>query len=160
MKKIAEKELLDLKSDNKTRSDVVFLVDHHDAPYEQTKQQILKKLNRYGERRYRLLLALRKADNQAQGVGFPRSAQQEFCERTLKEIESEREKDDESCCFSMKDLALNGSDLIAAGIPEGKQVGSVLAMLLDEVMSGKTENKKETLLKRARDWMKESGKRP
>jgi tRNA nucleotidyltransferase (CCA-adding enzyme) len=49
------------------------------------------------------------------------------------------------------DLALGGGDLIAAGIPEGPDVGRVLAMLLDEVIVDPTCNQRAVLLERVRE---------
>ena len=49
-------------------------------------------------------------------------------------------------CFTLKDLEVKGSDLIAAGIPPGKNIGRILDGLLDAVMRGEIENKKDSLL--------------
>lgn len=54
-------------------------------------------------------------------------------------------------CFSLKDLELNGKDLLTAGYPAGKEMGRVLAMLLGEVIDGRLENKKALLLARAKE---------
>ena len=53
-------------------------------------------------------------------------------------------QDDE--CFSLKDLAVNGKDLITIGYKPGKEIGEVLNNLLDSVISGEYKNKKEKLL--------------
>ena len=49
-------------------------------------------------------------------------------------------------CVSMKGLAITGSDLIAAGMKPGKEMGSVLHELLDAVLENPELNKKEALL--------------
>ncbi len=49
-------------------------------------------------------------------------------------------------CCSLKDLAVNGKDLLAMGIPKGEELGNVLNTLLFSVMEGALENDKETLL--------------
>ena len=51
----------------------------------------------------------------------------------------------ENACFSLKDLALNGHDLMALGI-RGKAIGETLNRLLDLVMDEQVENTKEALL--------------
>ncbi len=51
----------------------------------------------------------------------------------------------EQPCFTLKDLAVNGNDLVAAGL-KGKEVGETLQRLLEEVMDGRTENTREALL--------------
>jgi tRNA nucleotidyltransferase (CCA-adding enzyme) len=50
-------------------------------------------------------------------------------------------------CFSLKDLAVNGRDLMAIGIPEGTAVGIILNQLLESVINEVVENEKEQLLK-------------
>ena len=49
-------------------------------------------------------------------------------------------------CFSLKDLAVNGKDLIEIGYKPGKEIGEVLNNLLDSVISGEYINEKEKLL--------------
>lgn len=49
-------------------------------------------------------------------------------------------------CYSVRQLAVNGRDLIAAGVAPGPQVGEMLNRLLELVIEGKIENDKETLL--------------
>ncbi len=46
----------------------------------------------------------------------------------------------EDACFSLRDLAVNGNDLLQAGVAPGKPVGAALAGLLDAVIDGKAEN--------------------
>ena len=57
----------------------------------------------------------------------------------LKEIEAE------DSCLSLKDLALNGHDLMALGI-QGKAIGQTLNHLLDQVLDEKLPNEKQALL--------------
>lgn len=49
-------------------------------------------------------------------------------------------------CFSLKDLAVNGRDVIAAGVAPGPEVGRVLERLLERVTGGEIPNERETLL--------------
>ena len=49
--------------------------------------------------------------------------------------------------FRSKDLAVNGRDVIAAGIAPGPEVGRVLNGLLERVTSGEITNERETLLR-------------
>ena len=52
--------------------------------------------------------------------------------------------------LTLKDLAVNGKDLIAEGIPSGKMLGIILNELLECVLEDPEMNKKETLLKTAK----------
>ena len=49
-------------------------------------------------------------------------------------------------CFSLKDLAVSGRDVIAAGIAPGPEVGRVLNELLGQVLNGLVPNNREALL--------------
>lgn len=53
--------------------------------------------------------------------------------------------------LSLKDLALRGDDLIAAGVRPGPEVGDLLAQLLDHVLEDPARNTREQLLARVRD---------
>ncbi len=58
-------------------------------------------------------------------------------------------------CFRVKDLEINGTDLLKIGFSEGIGINQVLNELLEEVITDKTENKRETLLKRAKALFEE-----
>ncbi len=49
-------------------------------------------------------------------------------------------------CFSLKDLAVNGSDLLELGMTPGPAVGRLLNALLESVLNGETENDRQALL--------------
>ena len=53
----------------------------------------------------------------------------------------------QQACFSLKDLAVNGRDLIAAGMKPGKEIGAVLNQMLELVMNDECANDKDVLLK-------------
>ena len=52
-------------------------------------------------------------------------------------------------CFSLRQLALSGGDLIAQGIPQGPEIGEILNDLLQRVIAGELSNEKTTLLEEA-----------
>ena len=49
-------------------------------------------------------------------------------------------------CVSLKDLAISGSDLIAAGMEPGKEIGEILNKLLELVIESPDLNQKDKLL--------------
>jgi putative nucleotidyltransferase with HDIG domain len=53
---------------------------------------------------------------------------------------------EEKQAFSLKDLAVNGNDLIDMGIPPGKIIGIILGELLETVLEDPAQNTRETLL--------------
>lgn len=52
-------------------------------------------------------------------------------------------------CFSLKDLEINGREVMALGVPEGKQVGFILNELLNAVINGDIQNNKSQLIEKA-----------
>lgn len=63
----------------------------------------------------------------------------EFKER----IEKEQQK---KSVLSLKSLAVNGKDLMEAGIPGGKELGMILNELFETVLEDPAQNKKDTLM--------------
>ena len=58
----------------------------------------------------------------------------------------------EEVCFSLSQLAVNGRDLMAIGIPAGKELGRCLQALLDGVLDETLPNEKEALLEAAKGF--------
>lgn len=54
-------------------------------------------------------------------------------------------------CLSIKELKINGHDLMKAGIPEGAVVGEILKQLLEFVLDDEKNNDREVLLKKAEE---------
>jgi tRNA nucleotidyltransferase (CCA-adding enzyme) len=61
----------------------------------------------------------------------------------------------EQQCFSLKDLAVNGNDILSCYVPEGPIVGHVLKYLLDKVINGELENDRDTLMEEAEFYIAE-----
>jgi tRNA nucleotidyltransferase (CCA-adding enzyme) len=53
--------------------------------------------------------------------------------------------------LAVRDLAVSGNDLAAAGVPPGKAMGEILRRLLEEVLDEPARNTRERLLARARE---------
>ncbi len=134
--RMARECLCRLRFDKKTTDDVCLLIRYHDTPIERTDKAVRRWLNRLGVPLLRRLLALKRADTMAHAV--------ELMHDRLKELDDINERIDrllaEEACFSLKDLALNGDDLLNIGIPKGEVVGECLRWLLDEVMEQRLEN--------------------
>ena len=52
-------------------------------------------------------------------------------------------------CLTLKELAVNGSDLIAMGLKPGPKMGQVLKELLEVVLEEPGQNQKDILLSKA-----------
>ena len=131
-----------LRFDNDTREKVVELVYYHDATFEVGKKYVKRWLNKIGEEQFRRLLNVRRADIKAQADINQETRLQKI--DNIGYILEEVLQDDE--CFSLKDLAVNGKDVITIGYKPGKEIGEVLNNLLDSVISGEYINEKEKLL--------------
>lgn len=53
-------------------------------------------------------------------------------------------------CWSLAQLALNGRDLKALGVPEGEETGRILRVLLGDVIDGRAGNTRDELAARAK----------
>lgn len=142
-----------LRFDNDTREKVVQLVYYHDATFEVGEKYIKRWLNKIGEEQFRRLLNVRRADIKAQAYTEQESRLQKIdnIEYILEEV---LQKDE---CFSLKDLAVNGNDLIEIGYKPGKEIGNTLNCLLQLVIEGVYLNEKSELLKyveTTKEWMK------
>ena len=139
---MTDKIMKRLRFDNDTREKVVELVYYHDATFEVGKKYIKRWLNKIGEEQFRRLLNVRRADIKAQ-VDMNQETRLQKIDNIgyiLEEVLQDEE------CFSLKDLAVNGKDLITIGYKPGKEIGEVLNNLLDSVISGENINEKEKLL--------------
>ena len=130
-----------LKFDNDTKKKVLELVEKHDAPIESSQRAVKRVLNKLSEEQFFNLIALKRADNFGQSP-LHRERQKHYD----KLVEIAGEIIEQEQCFSLKDLCVNGSDLISIGFKPGKEIGEMLKFLLEEVIDGKIENERQKLL--------------
>lgn len=132
-----------LRFDNETRNNVVELVYYHDATFEVGKKYVKRWLNKIGEKQFRRLLEVRRADIKGQKSDYDKSRIEKVdnIESILEEILSEKS------CFSLKDLAVNGNDVKEVmKLKEGKDIGYWLNEILKRVIDGELENNKDDLV--------------
>lgn len=141
-----------LRFDGKTEEDVMTLVEVHDARVEPATRSIRRWLNRIGEEQFRRLLQMKRCDAAGQNpVYWPdRDAYISSLEKAFEEVKAQ------DACFSMKDLAVKGSDLIAVGYERGAALGKCLKRLLDEVIDERLPNDKQVLLSQAVFWLNQA----
>lgn len=139
---IAEVIVKRLKFDNYTQKNVIELVLYHDSVIEPTVKVVKRWLNKIGEEQLFRLLDIRMADilAHAEGTQTSRIERCASVRRIAEDIIASEQ------CFKLKDLAVNGNDLMTAGVPKGKEIGSTLNWLLDMVINGEVNNEKEELL--------------
>lgn len=143
---MADKILLRLRASNALRTEVVFLIEHHMTPFEPDKKLLRRRLGKYGADTVRNLLALQKADYTSKGVDENEEATFEEVEILLKEIMLE------GACLTVKDLAVNGNDLLALGVQPGKIIGQCMTFLLQLVQDELIANNKQELLNAAKEF--------
>lgn len=146
-KKIAFDAMARLKTSNKFREHVCNLVEYHDfLPDKISKKTYKKYIASLGIDTVKELFLVREADVSAQNPKYLNEslAENEIGKKVLEEIENE------SSCFKIGDLAVNGKDLAAAGIMPSPAMGKIFAALLDEVLEEKLQNSREALIKRAK----------
>ncbi len=106
-------------------------------------------LNRLGTEDFFRLLDVKRGDALAHAPEYRGRLQ--ACDRM--EVLA-RELLARQACFSLKDLAVNGRDLLELGCPRGPAVGRLLNTLLEAVLNGEAENRRETLLALARETLR------
>ncbi len=132
-----------LKFDNETTARVCALIAaHDDRPYPPTEKAVRRSVFRNGEDLYPDLFEVKRADILAQS-DYLKKEKLEYLSDYESMYEQVMEKEH---CFSRKDLAVTGSDLIEAGLQPGRELGEVLDAMLLEVVDDPSLNRKETLL--------------
>lgn len=144
---IAERVVDRLKFDNKTKEAILELVLYHDSVIEPTAKTVKRWLNRIGAERLSQLLDVKMADiaAHADNTQTERINQYLSVRGIAKEIIVSEQ------CFQLKDLEINGRDIMSLGIEEGKRVGEILNCLLEGVIAGDIDNTYGALLKCARE---------
>ena len=140
--RMAEEVMRQLKLDNDTISRVTALILWHDDNPPVTPVNIRRAIHRVGERQFPDIFAVKRADTmgknpeqQAEMLAYIDAYEAQYLQ-----IMEEKQ------CIALKDLAIDGSDLIAAGMKPGKEMGETLGRLLALVLEHPEYNKRETLL--------------
>lgn len=131
-----------LKFDNDTLRKVTKLVYYHDYRMPAQAGNVRRAMNKIGEDLFPYYMQVRRADTDAQSDyrKEEKYANLEGIEMLYTEIVEKRQ------CVSLKDLAVTGKDLIAAGVKPGPRLGEILDRLLKDVIEEPEHNEKEYLL--------------
>ena len=133
-----------LKSDNETRRSVSKLVRYHDLTCGLTGKSVRKAISLIGEDLFPLYLEVKDADTRAQS-DFRFQEKRDYLEEVRHLYRKILEEGD---CLSLKDLAVNGKDLIAAGMKPGREIGEVLGAMYRDVIDDPEHNNKEYLMEK------------
>ncbi len=140
--RIAQKVLQRLRLPKKFVSKAALLILRHGDVFPPTEKSVRREIAKIGVENFPLLLEIQKADSSAQSE-LARKDHLERIEKVRQVFEEIQKKDK---CFSLKDLAVNGDDLIAMGIPSGREIGKILDAMFKYVLDHPEENKKDILL--------------
>lgn len=141
---LAKGVLKDLKFSNKEMEEILFLVRYHDD-VAVTKKQIKRMLAKTPDNKresFLRLIDLQHADRKDH-INLEELDVENMI-NILEEIIAEGE------CFTIKDLEVNGYDLMELGVFD-KRIKEIQLVLLDLVVEEKIENKKEILIEYIKD---------
>ncbi len=131
-----------MKFDNNTIKTVTTLLQHLKDDILPDDFMLRKKANEISLEQLKRLLRLQYLIEEKQS--------KKQAEKQLLEIEKRKD------CITLKQLAVNGSDLIKQGTAQGKQVGKILCHLLEIVHRFPEKNQKQILLCYAEQMMKKN----
>ena len=138
--KLAREVLLRLKAPSAMVETVPTLIANHMLRLDPDRKQLRRQLRRLGFDTVEKLLDLQEADMTSKGTGeeegrnvFPQ----------LRELLTQIRAEDD--VLAVKDLAVNGNDLLALGL-RGRQIGQALDIVLGAVIDERLENEKEAEL--------------
>lgn len=140
---MADAILRRLKFDNATREAVITLVLWHDREIPRTEKSIRRALRKLGAARLRELTEVKRADNLGQAPAY--RARLKDVEQIRRIMEDLLARDE---CVSMRQLAVNGRDMLALGL-RGPEIGAALEELLSAVVDGDLPNQRSALLRAA-----------
>ena len=137
---LADAILTRLRMDTAGRTRITQLIRYHDLPIAPEAKPIRRLMHKLGVEPVRQLFALHIADTCGQStVCAGRVQTYQEAGRVLDALLAA------DACFSLRDLAVNGSDLLALGL-RGRAVGAALQACLDAVMDERVANEREALL--------------
>ena len=137
---LADAILMRLRMDTAGRTRITQLIRYHDLPIAPEPKPIRRLMHKLGVEPVRQLFALHIADTCGQSAicaGHVQTYQE--AGRVLDALLAA------DACFSLRDLAVNGSDLLALGL-RGRAVGAALQACLDAVMDERVANERAALL--------------
>ena len=129
---IIEKILRALKYDNNTIKEVDILSRYYYVDINCEKRGIKKILNLIGIDMFKKLIFMKEA--------MEKNFNGDIYIKILNSIEEKSE------CYKIKDLKINGRDLISLGIQNGKIIGEILNALLEMVIENPEMNNRDKLL--------------
>jgi tRNA nucleotidyltransferase (CCA-adding enzyme) len=134
-----------LRFDNRSIDRILRLVRLHDREIAPAQRNVARAVCSIGEDIFEDLLKVKAADKTAQNP--------EYREEGLNAVGQIRriylDMKEKGRCLALKDLAINGDDLVGMGWKQGREIGRVLGQLLQRVVDEPELNRKDRLLELA-----------
>ena len=149
---IARSLMTKLKFSNAEIDYVCHLIENHMFHYESSWSDaaVRRFIVRVGLDSFDDLIDLRLADMYGKYNADVRLHNSAGCANLVELTDRVKALAAQSCALSLKDLKVNGKDLIAEGIPAGKKLGKILNELFQTVLDDPKMNDREKLLKLAK----------
>ena len=136
-----------LKVDNNTKNQVLTLIKYHDLDLQASERYVRRLCYKLGDlETVKKLILVQRADNYGQAP-----IHNERIEKFNKIDEIIENLEQKNLSFTLKDLAVNGIDMINMGL-SGKEIGKSLNFLLEAVLNDTVKNTKPALL----DYLKQN----
>lgn len=132
---------------NDIKKQIFFLIENHDIFIKDDINYIKNLLAEHGERKFRQLLKLQRADSIARGTHREYLMNFISIEDKLKSIL------DKNDCISLKALTVNGDDIKNMGF-HGEEIGKILKKTFNYVIENPEKNTKQQLLNFIRENIK------
>jgi tRNA nucleotidyltransferase (CCA-adding enzyme) len=140
-----------LRFDNETIRRMELLIEWHDIPLSAEKKRVKRLMQKLTDADILRLLEIKRCDRLAHAVDYQELPPElAMIPSVMEEIRAE------DACLSLRTLAVSGDDLMALGIPRGKQIGEMLQSLLDDVIEERLPNEKNALLQAAKEHIKKA----
>ena len=138
---ITDRVLNELKYSRQFITDVCLLVRLHDTYIKPDRIEVHKFMSRYPEAILEKLKVFQRADILAHSpLGQSRIRRLEV----LNSISDELKKS--GAVFDIRDLEIDGKDIIALGVKEGPEIGEILSEIFNSYLEEKCPNSKELLI--------------
>lgn len=142
--------------DKNLTSQISNLILYHDTQIVETSKSVKKLLSKLNGniKAFKDLIDVKRSDILAQNPIYAKVRLQSL-ENILQILESIKESEN---CLTIKDLKINGNDLIQLGIPKGKIIGIILNNILNKVVNEELTNTKDALILAAQQFYTEHKK--
>ena len=147
---IARQVMKRLKFDTDTLRHVCALVRWHDDNPVLKEEKVRRTVRKIGIEQYPALFMVKRADILAQSE-YKRQEKLTYVDDYQKLYQDIIKHGD---CLDVKQLAITGRDVMALGIPQGKQIGEVLNKLLELTLDDPAKNERLYLLEQVKTLKK------